>query len=141
MYTYIPFKEEEIAPYPNQSLSESFMFRFNNFFCHFIVNGTGHSNGYRKPQYDESAEPHTLKYPDLTNNRDTRIKVNKFQFYSDLDAAVAESGNTNEKIRELIQSWQESKHSKESTELLFQALAPVYKGMRNKGYLVIHLWS
>lgn len=140
-FTYTPFKEEEIQPYPNQTYSESFMFRFNNFFCHFIVKDKVNRNGYREPYYNESDKPYILKFSDLSGNRETAIKVNSFQFYKDLDVTVIECGNSNEKIKELIDTWKTSDQLKESTEVLFKALAPIYKGMRNKGYLIYYLWT
>lgn len=124
------FKEEEIEPNEPGSV----MMNFNNFFCHFIINDGGSLGAYRKSIYDETEEGFIRIYPDLSGDRETSVMINHAKFYKDLDASVLESGNTNEKIRKLITDWRQSHKGGAANKLLFDALAPVYKAMRNKGY-------
>lgn len=139
MFTYTPFKEEEIEPYKDKLWFDSLMFKLNNFLCHFIIfdEKNPQLNAYRKPNSEKGL---FYKYPDQTYNLENRLEVSDLHFYKDLDETVIECGTTNQNIKEVIDAWQADKNESNS-ELLFKILAPVYKGMRKKGYLIFQLWG
>lgn len=139
MRAYKPFSEDEITPFTNETWGASHMFRFNNFFCNFpwsdslSVYRTGHLKNNNAA---------VRKYAKLLGRDlgEEPVHVTYIEFYKDIDDVIEECGLKMEEICEVIIKWK-TNGNEETSEKIFRTLAPIYKGMRNKGYATYDLWT
>lgn len=86
----------------------------------------------------------TDKYPKLLGlGEEEEIPVTRAEFYQDLYTTVEECGMKMEVVSEVLNPLHENMQimTSEDWEKAFQTLAPIFKGMRNKGYSHKDLWG
>lgn len=137
---YNPFKETEITPYTDKPWTASLMFLLNNFFCNFEYS-INSFNSYRSGRITNK-DVTIKKFPKLVgrDGGEEPVRVTYEEFYKDLDLTVMECGFKIEDVGKAISCWKEDKADK-NAEIVFKILAPIYKGMRCKGYTRDDLWT